>query len=127
MSFFKEYEFRCKCGRSECDAPLAPHPELLTRLNIMRTLYNAPLYINSGNRCKFWNKQKGGKDNSEHLTGEGVDLRCLNSVDRHNILEAAIQAGFSRRGIGPDFLHVGVSKDLAQNVVWTYYPEKEVV
>ena len=121
MSFFKEYEFHCKCGRTECDAPRAPHPELLTRLNIMRTLFGAPLVITSGNRCKFWNKKSGGKDNSEHLTGEGADLRCTNSVDRWKMDDAARQAGFERIGVGENFMHFGVSKDLAPRVMWTYY------
>ena len=125
MNYFKQMEFWCKCGRLECTAPREPNPELLTRLNILRTLYAAPLIITSGNRCKFWNKKSGGKDNSEHLTGEGADLKCLNSTGRYTLLECAMQAGFTRLGVGEDFVHVGVSKELSQKVIWTYYPQKE--
>ena len=124
QSYFQDSEFHCRCGRPTCDAPRAPHPELLTRLNIMRALYGAPLVVTSGNRCRFWNTHEGGKKNSEHLTGEAADVQCTNSVDRWLMDEAARQAGFDRLGLGKDFLHVGVSRELPQKVLWHYYPEK---
>lgn len=119
--FFQSSEFECHCGRPECTAPKAPTPELLTRLNTMRMLLGFPIVIASGNRCRFWNTHEGGTDNSEHLIAEGADLKCLNSVDRWRMVEAATQAGFERLGIGKTFLHVGVSKSLAPKVIWTYY------
>jgi hypothetical protein len=45
----------------------------------------------------------------------------MDSSTRLQLVEAAIKAGFRRIGIGKTFVHVGVSKQLPQDVIWTYY------
>lgn len=46
-------------------------------LQPLRDHYNKPVVISSGYRCKKLNKLVGGVSNSQHLTGEAVDLVVL--------------------------------------------------
>lgn len=126
MSHFQDSEFTCRCGRHICDAPTGPSRTLRLHLDRMRDVLGAPIIITSGNRCTYWNALKGGVVGSEHDRAggcEGADLACPTSRERWAMLDAARHAGFTRIGIGKDFLHVGVGtgpKD-APNVIWTYY------
>jgi len=67
------------------------------------------------------NAKVGGAANSEHLTGEGADIACDNSMLRMSLVKYGINAGFVRMGIGKSFVHFGVSKSLAPSCIWTYY------
>ncbi len=125
MSHFTDDEFLCRCGRPECDAPTKPSRLLRLYLDRMREMYDAPIVVNSGNRCAFWNEHEGGVAGSEHERAEGcegADVRCLGSRERWKMLDAARQAGFTRVGIGKTFLHVGVGtrESDALNVIWLY-------
>ncbi len=114
--------FRCPCGRSMCDAP-PPTDRLLEVLDAIRDQYGRPITVDSGPRCAFRNKQKGGEDPSAHLLGEAADLVCILSTDRFDLYNAARACGVVRLGIGSTFLHVDVTHDarFAQAVTWTYY------
>lgn len=118
--------FTCPCGR-ECDAPKGPSPLLLGVLNRTRALYGAPMAVTSGPRCRAYNAQVGGADDSEHTvaTGcEGADVACVGSRMRWGIVNAAIQAGVTRIGIGDRFIHLGVSERHDGQVIWTYDPRR---
>lgn len=122
--FFKAEEFLCKCGRAECDAPKAPSDTLLALLDVFRERLGRPVAVTSGMRCAFWNKHEGGKPESGHLTADEVDVACVSSRDRWDMLRAIYQTGaplFPRLGIGKNFLHLGTSDRLDRQVVWTYY------
>lgn len=43
-------------------------------LDPLRELYGKPIYISSGYRCPRLNKAVGGVANSQHLTGQAVDI-----------------------------------------------------
>lgn len=45
-------------------------------LQPLRTAMNEPIKIGSGYRCPKLNKAVGGVDNSQHMTGQAVDL-CI--------------------------------------------------
>lgn len=114
--------FRCACGRPDCDAP-PPSAKLLDALEALRRVYGGPIIVTSGPRCRDWNAEQKGEPNSEHLYGDAADLACPTSAVRWNLVSAARHVGILRLGIGPSFLHVGVS-DRAQHpkyVEWTYY------
>lgn len=113
--------FACGCHRPECDAP-PPSSVLLAMLEVMRRAYGSPITVTSGPRCAYWNAHEKGRPDSEHLTGEAADLACASGMDRWAMIEALRATGFQRYGIGATFLHVGVSRTLAQRVVWGYYP-----
>lgn len=119
--------FKCSCGRDECDAP-APNPQLVEMLDVMRHLYGKPIAVESGPRCRFWNEKKDGEPDSEHLYGDGADLACFTSQQRWAMFEAARLAGFRRIGVGPNFLHVGISErpEHPREVMWTYYGTRRV-
>lgn len=96
-------------------------PELVQKLDEARGLAGVPFPIGSGLRTPDKNAAVGGVENSAHLTGEAADIRCTDSVKRLKMLKAFLQVGFTRIGIGKDFIHVDISKTLPQNVIWTYY------
>lgn len=120
---FAPDEFRCRCGRPECDAPKDCHRLLRLYLDRMRDMLGVAIVVTSGNRCAEWNKRQGGQPDSEHVNADGclgADVACANSALRWRMLDAARHAGFTRIGVYPKHLHVGVG-DMPRfppNVVW---------
>lgn len=53
--------------------------KLITLLDAIRELYEKPIYVNSGYRCKELNKLVGGVNTSYHLKGLAVDITVGNS------------------------------------------------
>jgi hypothetical protein len=115
--------FHCACGRAACDAP-PPSALLLANLDQLRDRRGAPVTVDSGPRCAFWNLHEGGTVDppSGHLDGSEVDVACETSGERDQLLEAVYAAPrlFLRVGIGRTFLHLGTSPRLAQRVAWLY-------
>lgn len=116
MNYFKDEELACKCG---CNLIIKP-PETLFRLNWARHVAGVKFKVNSATRCHTHNHAEGGKDSSDHLTGDGFDIECLSSYNRHRILTGAIAAGCTRIGIGKTFIHLGFNVTNPQGVVWLY-------
>lgn len=112
--------YKCGCQRPDCPAP-PPTGALLSLLERFREKTNAAVIVNSGPRCEYWNKKKGGKKNSDHLTGEGADLKCIAPRDLYLYIDVAMELGIKRFGIGRNFFHVGVALHNPQYVAWTYY------
>lgn len=99
-------------------------PELVQMLDKARGLAGVPFSISSGFRTPDKNSAVGGVENSAHLLGKAVDIHCGSSVHRLKMLTALLSVGFTRMGIGSDFIHVDIGTDadnLPQNVCWTYY------
>ena len=63
--------------------------------------------VRSGRRCHYWNTLQGGKSDSEHLYGEGMDIETNDSFTRWKVITAAIRAGIRRIGVGATFVHLG--------------------
>jgi zinc D-Ala-D-Ala carboxypeptidase len=113
---FEDSEFACHCcGQNEVKAIL------IKMLEQARLLYGRPMVIMSGYRCPDHNQAVGGKPDSAHLKGLAADVRCATSQDRYQMVQAFLSVGVNRIGIGKDFVHVDVARDLPQNVIWTYY------
>ncbi|MFQ6341376.1 YcbK family protein [Campylobacter sp. VTCC 70190] len=72
-AFFKEDEFKCKCGKCELPANV-PSDELVEILCEIREHYKAPIIINSGYRCKEHNAKIGGAAKSQHTLGSAADF-----------------------------------------------------
>jgi zinc D-Ala-D-Ala carboxypeptidase len=117
MGYFKLDEFYCKCGKCE---PHTPSPTILFMLNEARSLAGIPFIISSGLRCPQHNRAVGGTLDSEHISGEGVDIAVSSAWERFKILEALMKAGFQRIGVGKTFIHAGVSVNKPRPVIWTY-------
>ena len=106
---FSATEFRCKCG---CAAGIERmHPDLLMMLDELRDRAGIPLVLSSAYRCEAHNRKVGGVNASAHTRGYAVDIKCLNSHTRFQILQAALEAGFRRIELAPTWIHVDTDPD----------------
>jgi len=117
MKYFKHEEF---------DSPDKPgsgklmNSELLEMIDKAREIYGKPIRVNSGYRTKAHNSKVGGVSSSSHLKGLAIDVACVKSDDRFEMLTALLEVGFNRIGVASTFIHVDIDKDKSQNVIWTY-------
>ncbi len=116
MNYFPKDELVCKCGCGLYNFS----PWLLKFINEIRRRLGRPLIAKSGCRCVPWNLHEGGAETSDHLTGEGVDLKAIHSHTRYIILEEAFKAEIRRIGLATTFLHIGINKNNPQEVFWIY-------
>jgi len=112
---------------SEFDSPdLAGSGEnmnycFLEKLDYARGNAEVPFKINSGYRTQHYNdKVLGARVGSSHKKGLAVDIHCVGSRDRYNIINALLSVGINRIGIAKTFIHCDVDKDKDQNVIWIY-------
>lgn len=92
----------------------------MERLDLARDIYGAPMIINSGFRTIEHNKAVGGVKSSSHLLGLAADIHCSSPRKRFLMIEAFLDAGFSRIGIGDTFIHVDCDEEKSELVIWTY-------
>ena len=76
IRYFTREEFRCKCGGRFCEG----YPAEMKRMAVViadraRAYFGAPGHVVSGLRCRQHNANSGGVENSQHMSGEAVDLR----------------------------------------------------
>ncbi len=70
---------------------------------------------------RFGNHTESKKNpTSSHIKGLAADILVKNSRERAVILAALMNAGFSRFGIGHNYLHVDLDEEKKQGVIWTY-------
>jgi uncharacterized protein YcbK (DUF882 family) len=117
IKHFKREEFWCRhCFTERMDE------EFMLMLDAARDQAGVAIGISSGYRCPEYDKQVGGKNN--HTTGKAADLVVTTSRARFEVLDALMDVGFKRIGIGPTFIHVdtcGEEEDKPTNVIWHYY------
>ena len=121
----KEMACRCqKCNYSTDEgAEKYINRNLIILLEQIRQSVNRPLTITSGIRCPEHNKAVGGADNSTHLRGEAADIKIDGSVDRYELVMAAMTKGCQRIGVykGQNIVHVDVSTHgVPQDVLWIH-------
>ena len=113
MQWFKMSEFECRCcGKKDMDEAF------LERLDKARGIADVVFVIVSGFRCKKHNKMVGGKPESAHMVGKAADIHVSGSRARFRILKGLIEAGFTRIGIYPYFIHVDSDETKDQDVAW---------
>lgn len=101
-------EFQCSCCHQ-----VKIEPELLEKLQKLRTMVNFPFVLNSAFRCIAHNKKEGGKPKSFHLQGKAVDV-LMKGKDIVAFAILAEEIGF--KGIGsyrdnkgnPVFIHLDI-------------------
>lgn len=100
------------------------HPKLVDVLQRLEQHMGFELDVNSGYRDPSHNVDVGGVPDSEHTydPAEAADVLCLRSVTRFKMVKTLLDMGITRIGVGQTFIHVGVSTDKPQNVMWDYYP-----
>ncbi|WP_233355704.1 D-Ala-D-Ala carboxypeptidase family metallohydrolase [Henriciella litoralis] len=102
---FRAAELACKCGGRFCDGAYWHAPLFLDALEQMRAFAGGrALVITSGHRCAGWNAAVGGAPLSQHKQ-IAADISLIGH-DRHGLLQAARQAGFTGLGLARSFLHV---------------------
>lgn len=116
--YFKESEFKkCvpSCSLQDMDQ------DFISMLDALRAQAGIPLVLNCAYRSKAWDIKKGRSGNSAHTRGKAADIRCNANGTRWKIVKAAIELGFTRIGIGKNYVHVDTDKSLTQQVIWHYY------
>ena len=113
---FPDYELECNCG---CGL-MNMREDTMVRVEIARVRAGLPFGVNSASRCPVHNKAEGGKDTSSHLEGYALDIAVTSSRARFEILQSLIAVGFTRIGIGKNFIHVDDDPTKAPNVTWLY-------
>ena len=112
----------CSCGADKISSIL------IEKLQKVRNIIGRPIVITSGVRCEFYNASIKASMNSSHLpdehgVGQAVDIACLNSKDRYELVEVA-QKFFRRVGISQGsyggFVHLDVDRSKVQEVMWLY-------
>jgi len=115
----------------EFDSPDEPgsgknmEPSVIEALDNARDQCRFPFVITSGFRTINYNRdliRRGypASTKSSHLLGLAADIAVTSSRRRFLMVEALLDAGFTRIGIGDDFIHVDLDKNKSQNVIWTY-------
>ena len=88
-------------------------------INEIRRRLGRALIAKSGCRCIAHNRAEGGKETSDHLTGEGVDLKAIHSHTRYIIISTALEFGITRIGCRyKTFIHLGINEKNPQEVIW---------
>ena len=97
--------------------------DFLIRLDRARDLAGVPFKVNSGYRTFNHNKKIGGIANSFHMNipCNAADIAAKDSINRYVILSALLKAGFTRIGIGKNFIHCDTDKLKSQRICWHYY------
>lgn len=125
LKYFKRSEFACP---TDSDSGENMDAAFLQRLDRARGKANTPFKINSGYRSPAHNKAVGGVKNSSHMNipCNAADIAVKDSKQRFIILVALMSEGFTRFGIGKNFIHVDCDDtknggDKSPNVIWHYY------
>ena len=98
---FDRREFRCKCpcGADTVDA------ELIKVLEHIRQHFDRPVRVNSGHRCRDYNRYVGGSDSSQHLEGRAADI-VVDDVPAIVVQELVENMGVGGLGRYNDFTHI---------------------
>lgn len=92
----------------------------LQMLERAREIAGVPFVINSGYRTPSHNRKVGGVSSSSHTKGYAVDISARSSSEKYVILDALLNAGFNRIGVGNSFIHADNDPAKPKNVIWTY-------
>lgn len=116
LNHFDLSEFSCKCGCGFNNI----EEKFARTLDVARDLAGTSFVITSGCRCEHHNREVGGKQESSHPKGCACDISAFDSVKRFLVLKGLVMAGFTRIGIGREFVHVDDDREKPQGVIWLY-------
>ncbi len=113
---FPDYELECNCG---CGL-MNMKQNTMDKVERARVMAGIPFGINSGSRCVAHNIKEDGSISSSHLRGYALDIAVTSSHSRFIILTALLSVGFTRIGIGENFIHVDNDPAKPTDVSWVY-------
>jgi zinc D-Ala-D-Ala carboxypeptidase len=121
--YFTYEEFDCPDAPGSARKHMNVH--FINSLEYAREDAGIPFVITSGYRTREYNDKLRAlgyetSRKSAHIKGLAADIATKNSEERYIILCALINEGFTRIGIGPDFIHVDCDESKADGVVWLY-------
>jgi zinc D-Ala-D-Ala carboxypeptidase len=124
LKYFKISEFDCNCRSLSCSKNKM-NPNFLIKMDSARIQAKTPFRITSGFRCQSKQKElymKGisSKKRSSHEKGIAADILVRGSATRSRIIRGLILAGFTRMGMGKNWVHVDDDRDKTMNRVWVY-------
>ncbi len=93
----------------------------MTKLDQARGYAGIPFVLNSAYRSREWDISKGRSGDGPHTHHCAVDIRCNTSANRMKIVKALLKVGFTRIGIGQNYVHVDDDETKPQGVMWHYY------
>lgn len=94
-------------------------PRLIVMLDAAREAAGVPLVITSGYRDKTKNDNAGGVEDSSHMAGLAVDVRCPNDQYGKQVAFGLGQAGFKRAGFYDRHCHVDIDHSKPFPAKWT--------
>lgn len=116
--YFKEAEFkRCTPSCSLQDMKQSS----VDRMDRAREIAGIPFVINCAYRSPAWEKACNRSEEGSHPHGCAWDIRCNTSTNRMKIVAALLEAGYTRIGIGKNYIHADDDPTKPQNVMWHYY------
>ena len=117
LKYFTLSEFDCPCCKG---SGKKMDKKFLEKLDYARHNAQIPFKINSAYRCEARNTLVGGRVGSSHLKFLAVDLAYNGSRERYIIVNALINVGINRIGIGKSFIHCDIDNLKDQDVIWLY-------
>lgn len=113
LKHFSIKDFRCPCcGKAQMDI------HFLQKLEEARDLAERPWVIISGYRCKDYNVEVGGVQDSAHIYGKAVDIATPTPKKRLEVFKYAVRADFDRLGIAENYIHLDTDESRPPNAVW---------
>lgn len=100
---FIESEFQ-KCNPA-C-ALVDMDPDFLQKLDHLREMCGFPFVLTSAYRSSDWDKKKGRSGYGYHTKGRAVDVYCVDSFKRADILVNAPYCGLNGIGVGKTYVHL---------------------
>jgi len=109
---FSRREFKCKCGKCDCDSI---DTETLKLLETIRDHFNLPVKINSAHRCLDHNRSIGSKDDSQHVKARAADI-VIDNITPEQIADYVESIMPDNGGIGiyTTFTHVDTRSNHAR-------------
>ena len=120
MIYFKELDYYCPCG---CGLDFEDMDEdFIKDADRARGYAEVPFIYTSTIRCMEYNLNPtvGGSKTSSHVKGLAGDIKCESSYARYRILYGLKKAGFTRIGIGKNFIHFDSDSDKPKELIWIY-------
>jgi uncharacterized protein YcbK (DUF882 family) len=93
-------------------------PDFLAALDKLRGICDFPFVINSGYRSPKHSLEALKDKPGTHTKGIAADISVTNSSNRFDLIDNAIQHGFS--GIGIDLSYIHLDMRSSAEVMWVY-------